>query len=543
MEGFKNMHSRHMLLDIKLSSNDDKILEVLWNFHEEVFQELDILKKLLKSLQSSIDKSIPEDVNEYSIHDISLSPKKHSNMVIQNSYTAQNMSFENKKQIDIPVHGNIIATAKQKFPDRVNEDWTVRRDDDESNASIDSVYNVGLPSVLKSINSVQQSPIESNNGHNLKRHDQFVPTEICIIVDDVSIDDIGVTSQHQKFDEETTELTKGASAFQSPLEVIASSTLNEFTKEIIKQDGSSTNHDWKNHNRFASLDNFRVVVEDSSVNDIDVTLQHLKTDNDAVEFINNTPTPQSSPQVIASSSVNETCQLCDKEFDSVSQFEEHFFEHAEEKHMTVNNLKENDMVDFEGTDIKLTSQLSKETKKLVCQFCNKSFEHKMLLQNHFAEHSKEKRYKCSFCGKLYFSVLGARLHAQCHVTPKLYKCDKCNKLFTNRKDLSMHFCTQLVKKYKSSHNVSGDFPLNDMIKFIGSHTLIETGNNALKKKRLFVCQFCNKKCKSISMLEDHLTVHTKEKRYKCICCSKLFCSKLGARKHVRRHVTPPEGVE
>jgi len=55
------------------------------------------------------------------------------------------------------------------------------------------------------------------------------------------------------------------------------------------------------------------------------------------------------------------------------------------------------------------------------------------------------------------------------------------------------------------------------------------------RRKVYVCEFCKKKFRSISRLQAHIIVHTKEKRYKCKFCSQLFCYRSSAKTHAQCH--------
>ena len=102
------------------------------------------------------------------------------------------------------------------------------------------------------------------------------------------------------------------------------------------------------------------------------------------------------------------------------------------------------------------------------------------------------------------------------------------------------------------HLIPGDFEtkddviknvtsIQDMFEFIGSKysaltspSSIQAGENKVKSVR--ICRICDKVFHCKLHLEEHLSVHTKEKRYKCLVCGNLFCTRRGVRSHVKRHL-------
>jgi len=444
-----NIKNSYKLHDYASISRDDEILELLCSFRQDVFQELDLVKKLLKSLQTSIGNST-NIYTEGTNNDNDLSIREQCNSLAESSSgVTQDMTFETKEQLDIPMYNKCITTVKEEFLKEVAEDWNVAHGVDESNmktivpCGINSICTVGLSSTSESLECDQQSTNEP----------------------------------HAKM--------------------------------------------------------LGIIVEDSSIEKFELRPQNLRKDNEIAELMNDTSL-QSSLDVSVSSAAIEKCHFCNEKIDSNSQLEEHLTLHDKGNCQDIN-----DMIEFIGSEIKFASKPFNHKRKkkwkqpYVCKFCKKLFQCKSHVEAHITKHTKEKRYKCTFCGELFCTKTHAKCHVQNHVG---WKCDKCSKYFVNKKRLTMHSCPNYVKNNKLTRDAAAyDFQLNDMIEFIGSCTTIKTNDNVSKNNHLFVCQFCNKKFKHKSWLDDHLTVHTKEKRYKCLFCGGLFCTKFDARLHVQHN--------
>jgi len=233
MENLNIKNSYCTLQDYTSTSREDKIFEVLWNFRKDVFKELDLVKKLIKSLQTSINSSYTEVVNNDNIYDNSLSTQEQSNILAEDSsMEGPVLTFESNEQFDIPMHtkdSNI--TVKEEYSEQVIENWNVKQGNNESNMKtimpfgINSVYTVDLSSTSESPKLIQPNTIEPNmeiTDHGLNDNDQFALTEICIIVDDISIHDFDLRSQNMMRENETTELMKDTLALQKSLEVSVS---------------------------------------------------------------------------------------------------------------------------------------------------------------------------------------------------------------------------------------------------------------------------------------------------------------------------------
>lgn len=56
-----------------------------------------------------------------------------------------------------------------------------------------------------------------------------------------------------------------------------------------------------------------------------------------------------------------------------------------------------------------------------------------------------------------------------------------------------------------------------------------------KKKKVFVCQYCNKQFQGSALLAVHQRTHTGERPYPCDICPKRFPSSGAMKKHRRKH--------
>lgn len=56
-----------------------------------------------------------------------------------------------------------------------------------------------------------------------------------------------------------------------------------------------------------------------------------------------------------------------------------------------------------------------------------------------------------------------------------------------------------------------------------------------KKKKVFVCQYCNKEFQGSALLAVHQRTHTGERPYPCDMCPKRFPSSGAMKKHRRKH--------
>ena len=77
----------------------------------------------------------------------------------------------------------------------------------------------------------------------------------------------------------------------------------------------------------------------------------------------------------------------------------------------------------------------------------------------------------------------------------------------------------------------------DMFEFIGSdyYSLSFQSLVSNSSDSKIQCYICYKKFSCKLHLEEHFSVHTKEKRYKCLICGKTYCTKTSVQRHVKCH--------
>lgn len=82
-----------------------------------------------------------------------------------------------------------------------------------------------------------------------------------------------------------------------------------------------------------------------------------------------------------------------------------------------------------------------------CSFCNKKFNRKANLQEHELIHEGKFLADCQTCGKSYRTASALRLHERTHTGEKPYSCDLCDKAYAYNTDLKRH--------KRSAHGILG----------------------------------------------------------------------------------------
>jgi len=93
------------------------------------------------------------------------------------------------------------------------------------------------------------------------------------------------------------------------------------------------------------------------------------------------------------------------------------------------------------TEINNSPSLSKEVKKLDCNYCGKTFTRSDTLNVHKRSHTGERPYPCTYCNKAFYSGSDLKRHIRTHTKECPYSCEFCNRAFTDRSGLRKHRMT------------------------------------------------------------------------------------------------------
>ena len=97
--------------------------------------------------------------------------------------------------------------------------------------------------------------------------------------------------------------------------------------------------------------------------------------------------------------------------------------------------------------IRKSKMKSKSCKPFICEFCEKTFSWKDLLNVHQRIHTKEKPFKCEDCGKIFSQKSHLNVHGRIHTGKKPFKYDICEKTFGVKGNLDKHKRIQIEKKF------------------------------------------------------------------------------------------------
>lgn len=191
-----------------------------------------------------------------------------------------------------------------------------------------------------------------------------------------------------------------------------------------------------------------------------------------------------------------------------------------------------------------TAKIRTSESQYQCEVCEKTFPSSFHVKEHMVVHSGAAEYNCTVCGISYKFRSNLNRHMRSKHSRRSFPCTFCRREFSRKDSLLFHnvsFHKEELEKHHSSFVSSGDSlsvsskGLQEMS--VGkSQDAISLELESLEYLRkvegmgLF-CEYCGKMFNKVSLLEAHLVVHTKEKRFYCEKCGKGFSCKSGIISH------------
>ncbi|XP_018115555.1 zinc finger protein 484 isoform X2 [Xenopus laevis] len=202
---------------------------------------------------------------------------------------------------------------------------------------------------------------------------------------------------------------------------------------------------------------------------------------------------QLSPKCTASEEKPHKCNVCGKQFPTLSKASSH------------SRIHNKPFVCPEcGKGFPFRSNLNKHIRthakvtQHACPECGKYFDKRTLLEKHFTSHTLEKPYVCPECGKCFSQRSCMETHYRIHTKEKPYSCRECGKCFAQRGHRNMH-------------------------------QRIHTG------EKPFPCPECGKCFSQKILLDVHYRVHSGEKPYSCPECGKSLTTRANMEAHLKTH--------
>ena len=220
-----------------------------------------------------------------------------------------------------------------------------------------------------------------------------------------------------------------------------------------------------------------------------------------------------------------TCSICDKSVGTDRELKKHLFIHYRDDSDEPHNSMEKD----ENLDQPIPNSLL----KVKCQLCQpiRYFTNADNFRCHLAHHFDSGNFCCHICKKHFDTEKLLHWHLKCHncKVKRFFQCDFCEKRFEIKAMLQRHVMLSHegpTARIFKCRLCKGAFASDQRrIKHISRvHSNVKAIN--------FPCSFCDDQFPSESLLVQHLALHKQLKSFKCSACKLQWASKNSWIRHM-----------
>lgn len=195
-----------------------------------------------------------------------------------------------------------------------------------------------------------------------------------------------------------------------------------------------------------------------------------------------------------------------------------------------------------------------QTHVFPCEFCERSFPLRQLLDIHAVNHVRDRNFTCPVCEKGFFSKYDLSKHSLIHTGERPFKCIVCDKAFSRSTLLRRHeklhtdhpkflcvfcerpfLCKEEWEKHTLNHQKKRPFECTICDKTFAFKQGLERHESVHAAVHPFKCEHCEKSFPSQGKLARHLTAHAGSRPYPCRICSKSYLLSHHLTRHMRSH--------
>lgn len=194
------------------------------------------------------------------------------------------------------------------------------------------------------------------------------------------------------------------------------------------------------------------------------------------------------------------------------------------------------------------------TNVFPCEFCERSFPLRQLLDIHAVNHVRDRNFTCDVCQKGFFSKYDLNKHSLIHTGERPFKCIVCDKAFSRSTLLRRHeklhtdhpkflcvycerpfLCKEEWEKHTLNHQKKRPFECTICSKTFAFKQGLERHEGVHAAIHPFKCEHCEQSFPSQGKLARHLTAHAGSRPYPCRICSKSYLLSHHLTRHMRSH--------
>lgn len=167
-----------------------------------------------------------------------------------------------------------------------------------------------------------------------------------------------------------------------------------------------------------------------------------------------------------------------------------------------------------------------KTNVFPCDYCERSFPLRQLLDIHAANHVRDRKFACEVCKKGFFSKYDLGKHILIHTGERPFKCVICTKAFSR---------STLLRRHERIHSDQPKFLCAYCERPFLSKDEWEKHTLNHQKRRPFFCRVCKKSFAFKQGLERHEVVHSIDQPFKCEHCENSFSTQGKLARHLTVH--------